>query len=118
MIPKELQEIRASVEQLSKQYKELKGQSTGDDKVRELEDMIFRIADYLHARLSYLEDDIYSWISKHSVNHVPSLKIASQMEKFLKVCGMDNDFEIIKPTIRVSNASRNPTLEVEYKKKS
>ncbi|MDP2692666.1 MAG: hypothetical protein Q8O88_03450, partial [bacterium] len=102
-LPEKLQEIRAATEKLSNEYKQLKADGPQD---KALEDMMFRMINHVHARISYLEEGFYDFMYKHTSNHVPNLS-AGQMEKFLKNVGAENDYQVIKPAIFVSKASRH-----------
>lgn len=107
-IPKQLQELRANVENLTKKYQEIKanGLSTEkecpanhDCKVAEVEDLIFRIAGFIHDRISYLENDFYNWTWKHETNHLPSPKTPSDMQTAIENLGLSKDYEVKKTVI-------------------
>ena len=106
-IPKELQELRANVEIVAKQYQYIKAASTEsvpshDCKVVEIQDLIFRIAGYIHDRISYLENDFYKWTWKHETNHLPNPATPSDMQTALDNLGLSKDFEVKKKTIYAS----------------
>lgn len=77
---------------------------------------VYSIADNLHAKIN--EVDNYHWTAKseHQKGHAPAFKTPSQVKAFLKTCGMEDEFEVVKPVIY---ASTNRGLEVtlEYSKK-
>ncbi len=106
-IPKELQELRANVETLTKKYQEIKAMppegSDHNDKMRDMEDMIFRIAGYIHDRISYLENDFYDYQWNHSKGHFPPVKGAAKMTECLKTLGLDKDYEVYKPMIAAAS---------------
>ena len=88
-IPKQLQELQANVEDLTKKYKEVK--TTPDenhkDKMAEMEDTIFRLIGYVSDRISYLENDFYNWTNNHAgSSHLPPILGAGKMEKALDIC--------------------------------
>lgn len=115
-IPKELQELRANVDSLLKQYKEIKAQpissidpnaepddTTEDPRLAQLEDLIFNLVGYVHQRVTNLENAFYDYGYTHQQGHFPAVKSPSQMEAALKTLGLDKDYIVAKPTISVAN---------------
>lgn len=106
-IPKELQELRANVENLSKKYKEIKAMPESEmpkdhDKMKEMEDMMMSMMDYTHSRISYLENDVYSWFAEHEKNHLPNPTTPSDMQHCLDALGLAKDYDVKKRTIYAS----------------
>ena len=115
-IPKELQELRANVEELVKKYKEIKGSPdemgpNHDDKMKDMEDMMFRMISYVHSRISYLENDIYGYMGSHQKGHLPPILGAGKMEDCLKTMGLSDDYQVYKPMIAA--ASEKYGLEIK-----
>lgn len=112
-IPKELQELRSNVETLTKKYKEIKAMPMPEDddkmeemmdkRMRETEDMMFRLVGYVHERISYLEDGFYSYADVHGKGHLPAIMGAGKMEKCLKTMGLDEDYQVMKPMIAAAS---------------
>lgn len=115
-IPKELQELRANIDLLTKKYKEatampiketekdhdveLKHKKSMEEETRE---MMMEMIGYVHQRIGMLENEFYAYLYDHMKNHPPHLKTASQMMNYLKMCGMSDDYEVIKPKITVAS---------------
>lgn len=111
-IPKELQVLRANVDELVKKYKETKAQpiTTSDNsqpnnsqQIQDLEDMLFRMVGFLHQRISGLEDGFYNYTWDHSVGHIPKIVGASKMEACLKTLGLEGDYQVRKPMIAAAS---------------
>ena len=125
----ELNKIKANIEKIQKKFAEIRGYSEEDvQKMCSADDMGMQMdsmqsdVDYLYRYLSNIQQYIYqvegafySWASDHQTNHVPKLN-ASAMEKFLKVVGMDGDFQVQKPQIYMSATKHGPILELNYSK--
>lgn len=78
---------------------------------------VYQSVGYMIENLSRRMDWISENFWKHTENHVPALKTASQMEAFLDAVGMSNDVEVRKPVIYVNASAKNgPTLTLNYKK--
>lgn len=106
-IPKELQELRANTEELIKQYKEIKAipldnNSEHDNKIRDIEDMIFRMISYVHTRINSLENGFYDFSYTHLTNHLPNPATPSDMQTALNNLGLAKDFDVKKRTIYAS----------------
>lgn len=106
---KEFQESFASVK---KKLEEVKASPDSDDSRK----MMYEICSYLMNQIYALGDEMYNYTNKHSIGHPPALKTATHMEKYLKACGMDNDVEIVRPTIYMSATNRGVEVFAEYKK--
>lgn len=111
-IPKELQELRASVENLTKKYKEMRAMPEmdmpDDDKMgkmkRDMEDMMISMMNYTHSRISYLENAFYDYETVHQKGHLPPILGAGKMEECLKTMGLDKDYEVYKPMVAAASA--------------
>lgn len=112
-VPKELLELRANVENLTKKYKEVKAMpdSGEHDKMSELEDMMFRSISYIHDRISYVENSFYDYQWSHSKGHLPGIPGAEKMESALKVLGLGGDYEVWKPMITSASEKFGIVLE-------
>lgn len=112
-IPKELQDLRASIEILTNKYKEVKAtkkvkadgieMEKEDDCCKclcdELENTLFQLVNYIHSRISYLENSFYAYEYEHSEGHLPKIKTASDMKRALDVLGLADDYEVKKQVI-------------------
>ena len=102
-LPKEIQELRASVEELTKQYKEIKASPEHDQKITDVEDLIWRLTSYVHQRISNLEDSFYIYQWDHSKGHIPAVHSAGKMKDVLKTLGLDSDYEVYKPMVMAAS---------------
>ena len=107
-IPKELQELRADVDQLVNKYKEVRAISPettpNHDQMKDLEDLIFRMTQYTHERINKLEDRIYEYMYIHSKGHIPPVSGTDKMENVLKILLLDKDYQVFKPMIAAASA--------------
>jgi len=104
-IPDDLKELRANVDSLVKKYQEVKAMPPEDHSgTKEMEDMVFRMAQYMHERISRVEDNFYEWAAVHMKNHLPNPATAADMQKALEGLGLDKNFEVVKPKIIVAKA--------------
>lgn len=107
-IPKELQELRANTEELVKKYKEIKAMPSDvaspdhNNRMQDMEDLIFNLISRVHSRISYLEDGFYNWTYTHTQNHLPNPSTPSDMQTALDNLGLAKDFEVKKRTIYAS----------------
>lgn len=104
-IPKELQELRANVEILNKKYKEIRAEmpENHDNKMRDMEDLMWQLISRVHERISYVEDGFYNYTYQHSVGHIPAIAGAGQMEDCLKTLGLNKDYQVYKPMIAAAS---------------
>lgn len=70
---------------------------------------IYSMVDSLNAKINEVDNYHWQMKSEHQKGHAPAFKTASQLKAFLKTCGMEEDFEVVKPAIY---ASTNRGLEV------
>lgn len=62
----------------------------------------------------YQQDDAsYAKWNDHSKGHLPNAKTPSQMEKALKVLGMDQDYSVARPTIYATRTNAGLKFEVD-----
>ena len=108
-IPKELQELRANTEELVKKYKEVRAAMPSDvspgpdNRMQDMEDMMFRMVSYIHSRINNLEDGFYNWTWEHSKGHIPPISGVSKMEAALETLGLKGDYEVKKPMITAAS---------------
>jgi hypothetical protein len=77
-----------------------------------LYNMIYNLRDAVYQGDSRVWDAFY----QHQQNHVPKLD-AGAMEKFLKVVGLSDSYEVIKPSIYISASKNgNKTFNVDLGK--
>ena len=73
----------------------------------------------INDRISRLSTDMYDYQYNHSKGHSLPLKTAVNVEKYLKACGMEDDYNVEKPTIYIQASDKSPNTKVlfaEYKK--
>ncbi len=113
-IPKELQELRASITTLTDKYKQIKAakevkadgmemEKEGECRCDELEDIMFQLIGYVHNRISYLEDGFYTYAYEHQKGHLPAIMGAGKMEECLKTMGLEKDYQVMKPMIAAAS---------------
>lgn len=112
-IPKELQELRANIEDLRSKYQEVKAMpgEMDNDKMKMMEEDMMRMMNYTHSRITYLEDAFYKYQWDHSKGHLPQVNSPSQMEHCLDILGLGGDYQVHKPMI--SMASEKYGFEVK-----
>lgn len=120
MTKEEFNKLQESFAALSTKFKTViasPGEMSEDKK--EMMEMMYAIMDNIDRRISYVHDRInetQDYTVKHcNSNHVPPLKAAA-MQKFLKVVGMEDDYEVSKPMIYCSASRHGATFEAEYVK--
>jgi hypothetical protein len=81
----------------------------GDD----MEEMIKKELDYVHQRIrnlySYVENlynNILNQFYQHQQGHLPKMQSAEQLEKALKVLGLDKEYQVEKKTIYASQEDK------------
>lgn len=72
--------------------------------------------DYIHQRINRMEDSFYNYTYEHSKGHPMALKTASNVEKYLKACGMDNDYNVQKPVVWVASSNRGDEIVANFVK--
>jgi hypothetical protein len=120
----QLKQIRAQFEILDNKFKEIKGyegpvECCKPDDVTILKDdvkYLYALISNMRNYLYQLEGAFYNYTYEHNSNHVPKLN-ASAMEKFLKAVGMDDDFEVQKPTIYMTASKHGAVVNANYIKK-
>ncbi len=119
-IPKELQELRANTEELVKKYKEVRAAMPSDvspgpdNRMQDMEDMMFRMVSYIHSRINNLEDGFYNWASEHMTNHLPNPSTPSDMQAALDNLGLAKDYDVKKRTIYANiNGGKGILLDIE-----
>lgn len=108
-LPKKLQELRANVEVLTNKYKQLKADapaqpsvSADDQRMCDMEDVMYQMVSYIHSRISGLENSFYDYTWKHSQNHLPNPATPSDMQAALDALGLSKDYSVQKRTIYAS----------------
>ncbi len=98
-----LQEARAKLDNLEKNFKELRGDMT----VKPADDLYCKIMDNLYYSLQgirdyiyRIEDNFYNHTST-SNGHLPQIRGAEKYENALKILEINKDFEVKKPVIYV-----------------
>jgi hypothetical protein len=113
---KKIQESLASTKKsIRENLKEAKGTNPSD--MERIERTMFAIADDMYSSMSRLADDMYNMYAQHTKNHVPKVKTASAVKKFLEMTGQEGDFEVVKPAIFVSEANRTLTMDLTQDEK-
>jgi len=110
-----LQELRASILDIDKKYREIKGYGdvSSNPCPAEVEDMMYRmLSDVWRYIENVNQSNSTAWDNHMAGNtHLPKLT-ASQQEKLLKAAGAGDDFQVVKPQI-YARASRNGRKEFE-----
>lgn len=108
MTKEDFEKLQQSFATEKKKYEESKGYS---DTKQPSDDPMYNMMRYMDSSLSYIYDringmdnDFYDYKNTHKNGHLPKMT-PTAMAKMLKMCGMDEDYEIIKPTINMSKAS-------------
>jgi len=118
-----LQEIKASIEKLDKNYRESKGYGECCDKPTpaETQDIMYSMIQGVYKYIDYVQSNFYSYQDRHETNytHLPKLT-PSQTEKLLKAAGASEDFNVQKKIIWASdrNGVKNFVAELNIPKKS
>jgi hypothetical protein len=76
---------------------------------------VYNMVDNLHARINEVDDYHWKTMGEHKEGHLPPYKTASQLQAFLKTCGMDKDYDVIKPAIFAST-NKGLTLNLDCSK--
>lgn len=63
---------------------------------------VYSMVDNLHQRINAVDNAYWEQLRDHYQGHAPAFKTASQLQAFLKTCGMDKDYNVIKPAIFAS----------------
>lgn len=108
----ELKKLQLSIAKLSKASPDMPGggmdsETEDDDMEEELANIKYALSS-LGSYLKYLEEAQYRMsesMYKHNDGHMPKLS-AGAMKKLLKVCGMDEDYEVAKKVIYASDSSK------------
>lgn len=109
----EFNKTKASIENFKKKYSKkmtIKADDGESDPMEEIYNIMSSMVNYCHSRI----DGMYSQINAArnqmwdhcSDGHLPKLK-ASNMEKMLKNCGADGDFNVARPTLYCSAANKD-----------
>jgi hypothetical protein len=110
---KKLQEIKASIEKLDKNYRESRGygESTSSPSKDESADLMYSMIQGVYRYIDYVQGNMYDWQDRHTSNsfHLPKLT-PSQIEKLLKAAGAAEDFEVERKHI-YAKANRNGSTE-------
>jgi len=108
---KKIIEIKASLDNLSKQIKAtIEAGNDKDSPINKAMDQMYAMVNSLYTYVDYLDRDnrkrihsISDMITKHMYQgHLPEIKGAGKMEHCLKVLGLDSDYNVSKPTIYAS----------------
>lgn len=114
---------RKNPEELTKKFRQM--EATMDEKMssesEETREMMKRWAgeiysemDYLHRRMFEMEDFVFQWFGEHLNGHVPNAQTASQMNNFLRILGVDDDYEVQKKVIYARNKQGNVEMRVKF----
>ncbi|MEK6881257.1 MAG: hypothetical protein AABY22_16670 [Nanoarchaeota archaeon] len=114
---KNLQEIKANLDKLDKEFKQIRADVTTDSNnemywkiMDNCYQMVSSVRNYIYA----LEDGIYKDWENHKKNHPPKLLTATQLENYLEMCGMSNDYNVEKPKIEVrANRQGNKEFQID-----
>lgn len=123
-ISKELTELRASTETALGALKQIKADCYDNGAPRaicsdDFDKLCCRMQDlfsYLTSRISSLETSFYNYTYEHSKGHLPPIKSVTSMQKLLKVAGMENEYEVYKPTIVVASTRRGSEISATFTK--
>jgi hypothetical protein len=108
-----LQEIRANIEKINKEYREIKGYSDANHpSAVELEDTMYNMMRNIYSYVDSVAQNMYNWEDKHIKNHAPAFKSAAQLKKFLKTCDMEDDY-LVEPKVIQSSLNRQKCIEFE-----
>lgn len=112
---KELQEIKAKLEQSDKTFKQIRA-DMGEDKNNEIYwrcmDSCYAMLNDLRGYIYSVEDNFYKTMDNHTAGHLPKIQGAEKMQNALETLGLDGDYEIQKPTLYI-RASRQGNKEFE-----
>ncbi len=117
---KELKEIKANLDNLSKEVKthlEQKGHDTPEDKMYQTVNSIYNYIDYVAKNLYSSLDYCHERMSKHEIGHLPKINGAGKMESVLKKLDLADDYQVIKPALySFASVKGAMVIEAEYKK--
>jgi hypothetical protein len=101
----ELQEIKANIAKIDKQYRISKGyaEDCNSPTPAEQEDTMYQMLGSVYSYIDRIQSQMYSWQDSHCSNytHLPKLT-PSQTENLLKAAGANKDFEVQKKIIWAS----------------
>lgn len=120
---KKLQELKESLASIDTNFKQIKADMDGDDKMNKLAEYFYDSLSRIREYMWQMEGNLYRNLDNHTnppgAIHAPNLKTASHVQSYCDACGMGDDVEIVKPVIFV-RASRNGakefTAEINIKK--
>lgn len=101
--------------------KESKGQENHSPMEAMRDEMMERMygaLNYVHERISGVEDTLWEFRSQHLKGHLPNPKTPTQMERALKGLGLQDEFEVVKPMISVASTRQGQVLNASYSKES
>ena len=113
----QLKESLASLKTSIETFKEAKGQPEPDmfrKMCGEIYDSLYAATNYLHDRIDRTNADVAGWKADHNKGHLPPMKTPSQMDKALKVLGLQDDFQVARPTISVAHSRVGSTAFIQY----
>lgn len=107
---KDLTEIKAALDKSEAKFKELRADCCVNDQNQEMYykvmDACYLMVQNLRQYIYSVEDNMWKMFDEHKKNHPPKLMTATHLQNYLEACGMENDIEIVKPTIYIQ-ASKN-----------
>jgi len=107
-----LKELRQNLAALDEKAKQAKADMTEkEDENAYLFDYLFQSISYMREYMYQLEDQLWQH-SSPSNGHLPKIKGAGKMESALKTLGLNDDYDVQKPTIYAS-ASRSGNKQFE-----
>lgn len=71
--------------------------------------MVSSVRNYMYS----IEDQSYAKWQSHGKGHLPNARTPSQMQKVLKVLGMDQDYDVVRPTITATRTNAGLKFEVD-----
>lgn len=110
-----LNELKTACAAILDEIKQAKANPNDPKQMASMDDM-YRFMDSVHSRINWMEDYVFNWMGQHSKGHAPALKTATALEKYLKMCGMENDYEVIKPAIFAQASHQGTNYLINYTK--
>lgn len=122
----ELKEIKAKLEQSEKEFKQIRADicCVTENKDQEVYykclDACYLMVSNLREYVYRIEGDFYRTMEEHRNGHLPKIQGAEKMENALEILGLNQDYEVMKPTIYVRasrNGNKNFDIELNIPKK-
>jgi 5-bromo-4-chloroindolyl phosphate hydrolysis protein len=113
---KNLQEIKANLEKLDKEFKQIRADmpESNNDVYYKCMDACYQMVSSLRQYVYGMEDNFYRTMDTHMVGHLPKIAGAEKMSNALETLGISEDYAVQKPTIYVrANRQGNKEFQVE-----